>query len=99
MNPRISGLFSTGPVPARPAVHGSQTRRPAAQQFDQVQLSKRPQGLEGQVWELAGRVSQQVRLRHTTGELDAIRAQIQNGTYHSDASEIAARMLLIREES
>ncbi len=99
MNTRISGLFSAAPIPARPAVHGGQTHRPAAQQFDQIQLSKRPQGMEGQVRELADRVSRQVRLRHTTGELDAIRTQIQNGTYQPDASEIAARMLLIREDA
>ena len=98
MNTRISRSFSTAPIQARPAVHGSRTHRPTAQQFDQVQLSKRPQGMEGQARELADRISRQVRLRHTTGELDAIHTQIQNGTYQPDASEIAARMLLIRED-
>ena len=43
-------------------------------------------------------VLREVRTRPSRGELEELQAQIREGTYQPDAREIAARMLLIREE-
>ena len=68
-----------------------------AQPFDQFQLSAQPPGDERRVLETAARLSQDVRIRPTTGMLSALGDSIRSGTYQPDAREIAARMLLLGE--
>ena len=46
--------------------------------------------------ELVSRISQEVRTATTTGDIQALRREIQNGSYHPDPAAIAARMLLMR---
>lgn len=68
-----------------------------AQPFDLFQLSAQPTGDGRRVLETAARLSQDVRIRPTNGELAALRDSIQSGAYQPDAREIAARMLLLGE--
>ena len=99
MSTRISSIFSTGGVSPRQTVSRTAgDTRTTGVKYDQLLLSKRPQGEEKRVRELVGQISCQVRMRHTTGELSSLREQVQNGTYQPDAAEVAARMLLVREE-
>lgn len=68
-----------------------------APNFDQVEFSRHLSGMERRVRELTGQLSQQVLARPTSGEIAALREQVDQGTYRPDASEIAARMLLLQE--
>lgn len=44
--------------------------------------------------ELVSRISQEVRTATTTGNIQELRRQVQQGTYEVNADEIAAKMLL-----
>lgn len=74
----------------RPAV----SKQMGSGRFDQLQISQTYDDVEKKVMELTGQVSQQVRVRHTAGELSLLQQQIREGTYQPDAREIAAKMLL-----
>ena len=73
---------------------------PAApgQRYDQVQFSSQLDATGRRLKETVARLSQEVRTRITTQELDHLRQQVSAGTYQPDAGEIAARMLLFRED-
>ena len=45
-----------------------------------------------------GKLSQEIRTRPTHQELEELRQQVASGTYVADPREIAARMLLMRED-
>ena len=47
--------------------------------------------------ELRGKISQEVRTATSSGQVAALREQVQNGTYQLDAREIAKKMLLMGE--
>ena len=47
--------------------------------------------------ELRGKISQEVRTATSSGQIAALREQVQNGTYQVDAREIARKMLLLGE--
>lgn len=66
--------------------------------YDSVTLS--PSSGEDRFFkELVGRVAQEVRTSTTTGDIRALRQQVASGQYQPDASAIAARMLLLGEDS
>ncbi|MBO4914600.1 MAG: flagellar biosynthesis anti-sigma factor FlgM [Oscillospiraceae bacterium] len=46
---------------------------------------------------LRGKLSQEVRTATSSGQVAALREQVQNGTYQVDAREIAKKMLLLEE--
>ena len=70
----------------------------AAQRYDQVAFSSHLDETERRVKETVGRLSQEIRSRVTAQDLDDLRRQVADGSYQPDAREIAARMLLLREE-
>lgn len=86
-----------GGVSARKGAARASERARTGQPFDQFQLSAQPTGQERRTLEVTARLSQDMRIRPTAGELSALQASIQNGSYQPDAREIAARMLLLGE--
>ncbi len=44
---------------------------------------------------LRGKISNEVRTATTSGQIAALREQVQNGTYQVDARETARKMLLV----
>ena len=85
----------SGAAPQKSVSSGAQRLRKERLHYDLFELSQRPEGEEKAIQELVGQISREVRTRPSRGELQA---QIREGTYQPDAREIAARMLLIREE-
>ena len=88
----------SGAAPQKSVSSGAQRLRKERLQYDLFELSQRPEGEEKAIQELVGQISREVRTRPSRGELEELQAQIREGTYQPDAREIAARMLLIREE-
>lgn len=68
------------------------------QNYDQFELSEPPQGQERQCREIVAQISSEIRSHPTRGQLAQLKSQIEEGTYHPDPYEIAARMLLIKRE-
>ena len=77
------------------------TSRPAEvsshNNFDSITISAAPTGEDRFQMELVSRLSKEIRTNTTTGDIQALRAQVANGTYQVDASAIAARMLHLSE--
>lgn len=61
--------------------------------YDSFTISSAPTGEDRFQMELVSRLSHEIRTSTTTGDIQALRAQVANGTYQVDASAIAARML------
>ena len=93
-------ILRTGATPvSRPQMPSHllhQTAAPKAEagRYDQIQLSRQPEGQERQVLELTGRISQQIRASHTAGQLASLSDQVRQGTYQLNADRIAASLLL-----
>lgn len=67
----------------------------AGRRFDSITLSS-GDGVRGSFeMELRGKVSQEVRTATSSGQIAALREQVQNGTYQVDTREIAKKMLLM----
>lgn len=62
--------------------------------YDQVSLSKLPQGEQDFRKQMVSRLVGQVRTAHTTGDIQRIKDDVTAGTYKPDATEIAAKLLL-----
>lgn len=62
--------------------------------FDQLQLSHQMGDGEKRIMALTAEISKQVRMSHSTEEIDQLRRQIDAGIYQIDADKIASRMLL-----
>ena len=99
---KISGANISAAEAARvyQAQAGSLTRSErngASRRFDSITLSG-GDGVRGSYeMELRGRISQEVRTATSSGQVAALREQVQNGTYQVDVREIAKKMLLIGE--
>ncbi len=95
--PRISGtgpaLLGRTQIPSLAYSQG-QTKTEKSR-YDQIQLSRQPDGMERQVMELTGRLNQQVKASHTAGQIADLKQQVSQGTYQLHADQIAARMLLL----
>lgn len=70
-----------------------QRERGVSRRFDSVTLSGESKRSAYEM-ELRGRLSQEVRTATSSGQVAALREQVQNGTYRADARETARRMLL-----
>ncbi|MCI5689569.1 MAG: flagellar biosynthesis anti-sigma factor FlgM [Clostridiales bacterium] len=79
---------------ARPAAPGTGKAEDRGR-YDQTTFSRVLESTESHVMELTGRVSQQLRARHTAGELAELGQQVRQGTYQPDPAAIAARLLLL----
>ncbi|BAL01178.1 hypothetical protein OBV_39790 [Oscillibacter valericigenes Sjm18-20] len=62
--------------------------------FDQVDISQESSGESRFQRELAARLVQDIRTSTSTGDIQQVRDQIQNGTYRLDSVSIASAMLL-----
>ena len=67
----------------------------ADRRFDSVMLSTQESGRSSYEMELRGKISNEVRTATTSGQIAALREQVQNGTYQVDARETARKMLLV----
>ncbi len=70
-----------------------QRTEPDSRRFDSVTIA----ASSSRLMELRGKIAQEVRTATSSGQVSALREQVQNGTYQPDAMEIARRMLLIPE--
>lgn len=68
------------------------------QQYDQVQFSSHLDEAEKRMRETVSRLSQEVRTRVTSQDVERLQQQVAAGEYQPSPREIAARMLLLREE-
>ena len=82
----------------RPRSGAAAQTRSGRQSFDQVSFSAQLSGDQMRARGLADQLVQQVRSRPSSAELDALRQQIQEGSYSIDAGRIAARLLLFEQE-
>ena len=69
---------------------GSVNRR-----FDSITLTGGDGKRSSYEMELRGKISQEVRTATSSGQIAALREQVQNGTYQVDARETARKMLLM----
>lgn len=69
---------------------GSATRR-----FDSITLTGGDGTRSSFEMELRGKISQEVRTATSSGQVAALREQVQSGTYQVDARETARKMLLM----
>lgn len=97
---QISGAnFSAAAEAAR--VYQSQSsaaklqRSDAGRRFDSILLSTGERARSSYELELRGKISQEVRTATSSGQVAALREQVQSGTYQVDAREIAKKMLLM----
>lgn len=70
----------------------------AEQRYDQVQFSAHLDEMGKRVKDTVGRLSQEIRTRVTAQDVERLRQQVDSGEYQPAPREIAARMLLFREE-
>ncbi len=67
--------------------------------YDSVSFSAPASGEDKFRMALVGRLTQEVRAVHTTGDIAALRAQVSAGSYTPDPMAIAKRMMLVGEEA
>ncbi len=72
-------------------------RSDVSRRFDSVTLSGGDGKRSAFEMELRGKISQEVRTATSSGQVAALREQVQSGNYHVDARELAKKMLLIGE--
>ncbi len=70
-------------------------RSDVSRRFDSVTLSGGDGRRSSFEMELRSKISQEVRTATSSGQVAALREQVQNGTYQVDAREIARKMLLM----
>ncbi|MEG1684179.1 MAG: hypothetical protein RR295_10120, partial [Oscillospiraceae bacterium] len=64
--------------------------------YDHLALSPEPVGDRRFQLELVSRLSREVRAIASTGDIQALHRRVSGGSYHPDAMETAARMLLMK---
>lgn len=94
--PVTSGLSAHWPVHTAPV--GSIAPRVSVKdaRFDQVAFSTGVEGEQRFRMDLVSRLSQEVRTATTSGDIQTIARQISSGVYKPDATETAARILLMK---
>jgi len=89
----VSPLFP--PVSYMPGSLPSATRPQIAEgQFDKLNISRDSSGTDQFQKELVSRLVREVRTAHTSSDIERIKSEVQNGTYKTNANEIAAKLLL-----
>lgn len=99
----VSPIYPSGMYPVSGVTPYGQKNDAAApkvseQRYDQVQFSSHLDETEKRVKETVGALSREIRTRPTHQELEELRQQVASGTYVAAPREIAARMLLMRED-
>ena len=92
----ITAAESVGRVYQGQAGSAAKTQRSgASRRFDSIMLTG-GDGTRGNFeMELRGKISQEVRTATSSGQVAALREQVQSGTYQVDARETARKMLLM----
>ncbi len=67
----------------------------AERRYDSITLTGGDGKRSSYEMELRGKISQEVRTATSSGQVAALREQVQNGTYEVDARAIARKMLLM----
>lgn len=93
-----SGMYPVNGVMACGKKNDGGTSRVSEPNYDQVQFSSHLDEMEKRVKETVSHVSQEIRMRPTHQELAELSEQVAAGEYRADPGEIAARMLLMRED-
>lgn len=70
-----------------------------ANKYDSVSFSAPASGEDKFRMALVGRLTQEVRAAHTTGDIAALHDQVAAGTYAPDSMAIARRMLLLGDDA
>lgn len=81
----------------QPGAAAKQERIVTPHRFDSVTLSGGDGARTSFEMELRGRISREVRTATSSGQVAALREQVQNGSYKVDARELAKKMLLLEE--
>lgn len=76
------------------SARGAEKSREVGGAFDQIDISQEASGEPRFQKELAARLVQDIRTSTSTGDIQQVRDQIQNGTYCLDSVSIASAMLL-----
>ena len=69
-----------------------------APQYDHMEFSPVPGGIEKKMKETVGRLSQEARTHVSSRDLEQLRQQVSGGYYQPSSFQIASRMLLMRGE-
>ena len=69
----------------------------ASRRFDSITLSGGDGARSSFEMELRGRISQEIRTATSSGQIAALREQVQSGNYQVDPRAIAKKMLLMEE--
>lgn len=97
-------IYTNGSCPVGSTAPYSNNRKSDAvtpssgQRYDQVEFSSYLDEREKRLKKTVGRLSQEIRARVTTQDVERLRQQVADGSYQPNAGEIAARMLLLRED-
>lgn len=92
------GIHPVGGVPVGEKKSEGVGRKQTDKHYDQVQFSSHLNETEKRVMDTVSRISNEIRVRPTRQELDELQRQVSSGEYQVDPREIAARMLLLRED-
>ena len=91
----VANLYNNYQQPAERVNRPAETANP--HHYDSITISNRPSDENRFQMDLVSRLSKEIRTSTTTGDVQALREQVANGTYQVDASAIAARMLHLVE--
>lgn len=92
----ISPVLSPIPVTsATRAEHPERVESAPQSKYDSVDLSPAPEGERRFVMDTVSRLANEVRTAKTTGDIQALTAQVHSGQYQPDAMAIASKMLLL----
>ena len=92
------GRYPVGGVAANGQKNDAAHAKVSDKRYDQVQFSSHLDEMEKRVKETESYISQTIRIRPTHQELAELRRQVTSGEYQCNPKEIAARMLLMRED-
>lgn len=92
-----SGISPIHPAKALSAYAEHTARAESVQQgkYDSIDLSPAPVGERRSFLDVVSRLSHEVRTVNTTGDVQALAAQVRGGQYEPDAMAIASKMLLL----
>ena len=93
-----TGIYSAGGISSYARKNGAASVKASEQRYDQVQFSSHLDETSKRVKETVGHLSQEIRTRVTAQDVERLRRQVANGDYQPAPQEIAARMLLRRED-
>ena len=92
------GRYPVGGVAANGQKNDAAHAKVSDKRYDQVQFSSHLDEMEKRIKETEGHISQEIRVRPTRQELAELSRQVSTGEYQCNPKEIAARMLLMRED-